>query len=162
MQHVKSGAIFNGHRKSLGRGSDAGLAAADPRMLAERNILAELRLGSLQICLYDSLVLTVDQNRLPLNPEQIRKSLIVVHEHIPGGRAHKDFDATELCAVAFGKIFPDHRRVVVCGPDVESVVCPRAFAGPVQLVLKSLQVGCRRLRVRHIDKGCDPAEQGSL
>ena len=152
MQHVKSGAIFNGHRKSLGRGSDAGLAVADPRMLAERNILAELRLGGLQICLYDSLVLTVDQNRLPLNPEQIRKSLIVIHEHIPGGRSHEDLDTAELFAVAFSEIFPNRRGIAVRGSYVEPVVGPRSSVGPVELVLKSLQIGRRRLRIRHINE----------
>ena len=162
VKDVESGSIFNGHRKGFRRGTDAGLAAADPGMLAERDVISELFLGGLQISLDDHLVLAVDKNRLLMNPEQIGKSLTIIHEHIPGGGSHKDLDTAELPAETFGKIFPNSRGVAVGGPEVESVIGPGPPGGAVQFVLKRIRTGGRGCGVRHVDEGCDPSEQCGL
>ena len=65
-------------------------------MLAERDVVAELRFRGHEIRLDDRLVLAVDKNRLVLDHEEFTESLLVAYKHIPGRGTHEDLDPAEL------------------------------------------------------------------
>jgi hypothetical protein len=119
-------------------------------MPAEWDLISELGLRRLQICLDDPFVLAVHEYRLSLDPEYVLKGFIPVYQHIAGAGAHEDLDPHELVPEALGDIFIYLPGIGVGRPYVEAVVAPAGLMGPMDLVLKGIHRDGRWICVRHI------------
>ena len=147
MIDVQAGAFLPRHLHSTGRREVTGFFAPDPRMPVHRNVCSKPLTGRFQIVLNGRLVLAMGDDQLIQFSEQTFQHLFIVHEHIPGTRAHEHLDSREASlfkALEFLQIF-------IARANIETKIGHRAFGCPCVFLLHCFGGQCRWARIGLLD-----------
>lgn len=99
----------------------------------------------------------MDSDKHPGFAENTFQAILLIDQHITGGRTEKEFQTRHTATIQF----TDFIHIVVRPAEEEGIVSNRHFSSPLQF---PFQIGksCRlRLRIRHIHEGSHPTSYGS-
>ena len=153
MQDMQTRGVARGQIHGFLRGGDTGLARADHRMLAYRDVFAVGRARLVCVGLDHGRVLTVGEDRQWRMLEDGLKGGVVIHQHLAGGSAHEDLHAGRARAVpAF-----DGLDVVVGSAQMKAVIGRTPPACHVQFGHQRFVVDGGRLDVGHVHEAGNAA-----
>ena len=99
----------------------------------------------------------MDSDKHPGFAENTFQAILLIDQHITGGRTEKEFQTRHTATIQF----TDFIHIVVRPAEEEGIVSNRHFSSPLQF---PFQIGksCRlRLRIRHIHEGSHPTGYSS-
>ena len=148
MGDVQTGMMFHGQFNGQTGTLIAGLLTAYLRMMTHLRIITVQTLGLRHITIDDVRILTMDHDGQTSRGEDTLQRLTTVNEHIPGRRAHKQFDTWYAVCIELFK----QRRIPVCCPEEETVVDVTFTCGYTELLFESLNGCCLRHGIGHIEE----------